>query len=300
VKLALLGKVGLVAATAGGSAIATAVMVDAADPVVPPIGAQAWIDAPLDGTHYETGPVEVVAHATDVDGIASVSLAVDGDKVATKTLSGFDDLVTVELSWTAASDGEHELTVTGKDSNGNTGQPGTATISVGEADETGGGDEVAAGGGTTTTVAGATTTLDADPTTTVEGGSTATSLGQPSTTAPGSTTTTRAPGTTTTVPCPGTPVPASPANGATVSLAPTLRWSYTGCVVPGFFVQVSRSPGFERIDQDGLVDWPDRELALSLFCPDDGDTYYWRVRATGSRTGGPWSAARSFTLLCRA
>lgn len=304
----LWGKVASVAAAAAVSVGATVVLTGGATKAIT-IGPRAWFDEPLDGSYYDAGPVAVVAHAADPDGVVEVVLAVDGKVTATLDAGG-EQLVEVHFDWDPPGDGTYELRVVGVDNQDQETQPDTVIVHIGEDPS-----EVALEDLTTTTQTDvtdttggeSTTTSDADPATT---GITPTSMASTSSTRPGSTTTlgsttttrpttTTTAATTTTAPCPGTVTNSSPASGASVSSNPTLTWGYSGCPVAGFVVQVTRDANFARIDQETFIDWPDRSAVADASCSLHGSsTWYWRVRTEGP--AGGFSRATSFNLVCRA
>ncbi len=102
-----------------------------------PPAARAWVDAPLTGTSVPRGPVSVVGHATDPDGVDRIELAVDGALVATRrtraTRPGDADppvLAMARLEWPAPAPGRHVLTLTGVDPGGERGHPAQVIVRV--------------------------------------------------------------------------------------------------------------------------------------------------------------------------
>lgn len=285
----LIGKVGAVLVVAGGSAGVTWAVTDDGSDLITTAGPAAWVDDPLDGSVLpsDVGEVIVVAHATDPDGIVEIVLTVDGAEVDSADTGGDDLEKTEELRWTPGEPGTYELRAFGRDPGGATTPPGIAVVQVGTDEEqpatttttTGPADstsssEVAAES-TTTTASGSTTTRPVTGTTTA-------------TTAPATTTTTR-PTTTCVL---GTPVNVSPTFGGTKT--PTLEWTYDGCAVDQFSVEVSRDQQFLRTEASANVPGTDRAWTTPpLSC----DTTYWfRVRALLGRTWGTWSSPTSFTI----
>lgn len=252
----------------------------------PAADGQAWIDAPLSGTVVGPAAVEVVAHATDPDGVAEVRLDVDGVTVASVVPpDAGEPLVTASLAWTPAEPGLHRLEVFGRDRSGEWGSPGRVRVSV----------DLGDGSTTTTSVATTTvtTTLVPDPTTTLP---TRPGTTMPTTTAPPVTTST-VPRTTvppaTTVCAVGEPTPSGAAG--TDTLTPRLSWTYAGCREPAQFdVQVSRDAGFARVETSGSVGGGSRTWTSDPLS--DCTSYFWRVRADDGGSPGPWSSAASFTV----
>lgn len=248
--------------------------------------ARAWFDAPLAGAILPVGsPVEVVAHATDADGVDVVELRVDGKEETTVT-GGGGSLVTVELVWDPPGAGTYELEVRGVDEGDHAGEPGVVTITVGE-------PQTAT---TTTTAAGATSSstgsTDTTTTTTLPG-STTTGTG-PTTTSPGTTTTTTpAQGTTTTTCAKSAPTLVSPPNGSSSRAAPTLAWAYSGCPVDGFRVEVFDLDGAD-VGGPAAPDQRSWDAQGYVTCLGPDYPYTWRI---GAVIAGQvrYSATWSFT-----
>lgn len=294
----LLGKVGAVLVVAGGSAGVTWAVTDGGSDLVTTAGPAAWIDDPLDGSVLpaDVGEVIVVAHATDPDGIVEVVLTVDGAEVDSADTGG-DDLETADdLRWTPRGPGTYELRVIGRDPSGATTPPGIAKLQVGTDEEQ---------PATTTT----TTTGPADSTSSTEAAlestTSSTAVGGSTTTRPvtGTTTPTTAPATTTSTTRPttpttcvvGRPVNVTPTFGGTKT--PTLEWTYDGCAVDLFSVEVSRDQQFLRTEASGNVPGTDRAWTTPPLTCDF--TYWFRVSALLGRTWGTPSSPTSFTVSFR-
>jgi len=290
----LVTKVAGTLAAAAGAGLATWIGIGPTLGIEPAV-ARAWIDEPLDNSIVPVGaPVEILAHATDDDGVDLLRLLVDGDEEEVATAGG-GSLVTVELTWEPPGAGTYLLAVVGIDEHGKPGEPGEATVTVGDpapaADETTtttapgppDGDELAEPGSSATLPGAGATTTPADPTTT---------------TRPASPTTT----TSTTVPSCARPAPGltSPGNGRTgTSGTLTLAWSYGGCPVRTFRIEVSLDPTFPPTRTTvGSVGGTERswQVQPALLC---ARTYHWRIRWI-DQTQGPWSPTWSFTTgrLC--
>jgi hypothetical protein len=294
-RLALLSAVAVV--TAAVPAIAGSA------PSSPPQSARSWIDAPLSGTVVVVAPVEVVAHATDPDGVQEVRLDVDGVMEASVIPEQVGaTFVIARFVWTPTSDGLHRLDVQARDSAGGWGAAATTRVTV----------ELAVTGPTTqpsTTIPTATTTTSTvpGPTTSRPPPTTTPRTTVPTpTTRPAPTTTTRPAPTTTTRPAPTTTVPAtttvcalgtpSPAGASrTDTLSPILSWSYRGCREPAqFLLQVSRDPGFARIEQSGAVSGSARSWTAGPLT--DCITFYWRITTSDGGATGAWVSGGSFTI----
>lgn len=108
--LALALKYAVPAVLAGGGLVAVVAVPDA----VPAPARQVWIDSPMDGSRIDPGAVTVVAHAADGARLTSMTLEVDGARVATQSdLTHYDLLAGVEFTW-EATEGQHFLVVTGR------------------------------------------------------------------------------------------------------------------------------------------------------------------------------------------
>jgi hypothetical protein len=256
---------------------------------------RAWIDDPLDGEVVAPGPVAVIAHAYHLDGVAEMTLLVDGEVVATTIPQNAGETLTfVEWSWVPGGVGVYVLEVVGLSSAGEQGLRGRAVVEVIEdllPPDPGVPDEVET---TTTTVADSTTTSVAttsSTTTTTPGVSTTTTAGAASTTTSTTTpatTTTTAPTTTTTPPPPCDPPPPillSPANGSSfVGPNPAISLDWTGwrgtqpsCVPSGFYVEVAYDSGF--LQPAGAAHLPGSVTAWST-SPSIWScnlTHHWRV-----------------------
>ena len=291
-----LAKVGASLLAFGAGAGLTFVLVDPSDATPTPV-AQAWIDRPLDGSSVEVGDVQLIAHATDPDGLAEVVLTIDGDEVHTAD-GGGEELVTVETTWTPPGPGAFVLMVVGTDDSGHDGEAATATFTVGEPGAAT--TTTTARDGTTTTD---TTTGEESTTTTTDG--TSTTAG-PGTTTPGTTVTTR-PGTTTSTtppPCrPATPSPRTPTPGQRILLTRIpvkFSWNYAGCGPDHFTVQVSTHPGFPPPGDDysKQVTVPGGDLDVDWEPLSCNLTYYWRMRAVDAGGSSAWTSVRSFDTVC--
>lgn len=102
-------------------------------PAAPPVGPRAWIDQPLDGWVVPPGPVEIVSHYTDINGVAQVEISVDGAVLNTvPSPDTASSLVTIRHTWRALTPGTHIITVRGQGTNGAWGESASVTIRVGD------------------------------------------------------------------------------------------------------------------------------------------------------------------------
>jgi hypothetical protein len=94
-------------------------------------GPMTWLDRPLDGSHLPLGPVTILAHASDTDGVRSFEFSVDGDPLAIVPASG-GRLGERTARWTPAEPGTYTVRVRATDSAGNVGSEATSVVTVGE------------------------------------------------------------------------------------------------------------------------------------------------------------------------
>jgi len=262
--------------------------------------ARVWIDDPLPESVHPVAPVQIVAHAFDEAGVASVTFSVDGDVIAEITPAGAGNrFVTVRAQWDPPGPGIYLLQVRGLAPDETGGAAASAVIEI----------EGPPPPSTTTTVAPATTqpTTTTQPATTTSTTSTSTTTTTTSTTSTTTTTTststtttststtttsTTAPTTTTTSCDLGVPTPTGP-SGTVTNPSPTLTWSYNGCREPmEFEIQVSRDSTFTRVEYPGMAPGDVRSFPVGpLAC----DTWYWQIRTLDPDTG-PFSGVASFTV----
>jgi len=98
-------------------------------------GSQAWIDAPLQGSHLPLAEVEIVAHASSPDGIASFEIYLNGLLLAqTSPDPGSMDqsLMYMRYSWLPAAPGSYLIEVKAFDRNNQPGSPAQVFVEVGE------------------------------------------------------------------------------------------------------------------------------------------------------------------------
>ncbi len=241
-------------------------------------GAHAWFDAPL-GTEVVTSvPVAIVAHVAEPTGVAGAEVAVDGEVLAGVPGTG-EALQLVEVEWKPTESGTYFLSISGRGMGGDWGEPGVVVVTV----DLGPGEGGPADTTTTSTRPTSTTTTTPRPT------STTTTTTRPTTT---STTTT----TTTTACALGIPSPTGPTGSVALNVV-TLTWSYPGCREPEEFeLQLSREPGFARIDHTGAAAGDQRSwVSPPLACA----TWYWRIRTYDFGSYGSWSSTGSFSVSMR-
>lgn len=99
---------------------------------------------------------------------------------------------------------------------------------------------------------------------------------------------------TTALDTPGTTSLLTPANGSSVTTAPTLQWLQT-CPNLSYRLQLASDAGFTQLlgDLPGLTS-PSYTPAAAL---PGGSTVYWRVQVTNDAGTGPWSATGNFVTI---
>ncbi|MGB3904372.1 MAG: Ig-like domain-containing protein [Anaerolineae bacterium] len=90
-----------------------------------------WLDRPLDGSKLPLGPVTILAHASDADGVASFEFFVDNDPLATAPAAG-DRLGEGTVGWTPTEPGTYTIRARAIDTQGNPGSEATSVVTVGE------------------------------------------------------------------------------------------------------------------------------------------------------------------------
>jgi hypothetical protein len=98
-------------------------------------GPRIWIDQPLDGTHFPLGVITLQAHASDLDGVASIDFFVGADLLQSTPTSGgrFGEAM---IEWTPPGPGVYQIGASGLDAAGNRGDRVSVQISVGDASPT--------------------------------------------------------------------------------------------------------------------------------------------------------------------
>lgn len=93
----------------------------------------AWIDAPLDGTQFPLGPIEIITHASAPDEVALIQLQVNQQIMTEKSPDEVTDgLALANFVWTPTEPGEYLLTVAAREADGVWGPYASAVIQVGE------------------------------------------------------------------------------------------------------------------------------------------------------------------------
>ena len=113
-------------------------------------GPTTWIDEPLDGSKLPLGPTEIMAHASDSDGVTSFDVYVNGAILAHAPATGIaphdlyttgwgsvgNYLASTTVGWDPKTPGIYTIAVRATDSKGNIGPDATAVVTVGEVEAT--------------------------------------------------------------------------------------------------------------------------------------------------------------------
>jgi hypothetical protein len=116
------------------SLVMLAIILLLASCAAPGQGPMTWLDRPLDGSQLPLGPVTILAHASDADGVASFEFFVDEDSLATVPADG-GRLGEATAGWNPTEPGTYTVRARATDSAGNTGSEATAVVKVGEVQE---------------------------------------------------------------------------------------------------------------------------------------------------------------------
>ena len=92
-------------------------------------GPRTWIDRPLDGTTALLAPLTLMAHASDIDGVASIEFSVDGKQVSAQGAGGAK-LGQAIYEWTPPGPGIYLVEVRAIDSGGNPGSTDFSSVTI--------------------------------------------------------------------------------------------------------------------------------------------------------------------------
>jgi len=92
-------------------------------------GPRTWIDRPLDGATAPLAPLTLMAHASDIDGVASIEFSVDGKQVSAQGAGGAK-LGQAIYEWTPPGPGIYLVEVRAIDSGGNPGSPASSQVTI--------------------------------------------------------------------------------------------------------------------------------------------------------------------------
>jgi hypothetical protein len=130
--------------------IVTAVLIAACGPVGQSTqGPTTWIDEPLDGAKLPLGPTEIIAHASDSDGVSSFDFYIDNtllvhaNAVASAPVQVYSTgysgspgtagyLASATVGWNPSTPGVYTIRAVATDTAGNLGSQATAVVTVGE------------------------------------------------------------------------------------------------------------------------------------------------------------------------
>jgi hypothetical protein len=79
----------------------------------------AWFDAPLPNSTFPLGPVQILGHASDPDGLSQFEFSADGSANLLPSPNASDSLVTFTYLWTPSGPGTYPLLLRAMDPLGN-------------------------------------------------------------------------------------------------------------------------------------------------------------------------------------
>jgi hypothetical protein len=94
-------------------------------------GPMAWLDQPLDGAKLPLEPQELTAHASDLDGVASLEFYVNDTLLVRAPASG-GILADATVAWDPSRPGVYTISARATDSQGNVGSDSSVVVTVGE------------------------------------------------------------------------------------------------------------------------------------------------------------------------
>jgi hypothetical protein len=97
-------------------------------------GPMTWLDRPLDGSKHPLGPITIMAHASDADGVASFEFFIDQDPLLNASAAG-GRLGEAAVEWTPTEPGIYTVGARATDSAGNVGSEAISVITVGDLPE---------------------------------------------------------------------------------------------------------------------------------------------------------------------
>jgi hypothetical protein len=95
-------------------------------------GPRSWIDTPLDRTRLDLAPIQILAHASSLQGVASFSFTIDGEEIGEVSVQG-GRFEAAEMEWIPPEAGIYTLGVIATDSNGEAGEMATSILYLGDA-----------------------------------------------------------------------------------------------------------------------------------------------------------------------
>jgi hypothetical protein len=90
----------------------------------------AWLDEPLDGAALPLEPTEIMAHASDADGVTSLEFYVNGALLVRSPAAG-GMLADATVGWNPTTPGVYTIRAVATDAKGNVGSEATAVVTVG-------------------------------------------------------------------------------------------------------------------------------------------------------------------------
>jgi hypothetical protein len=97
-------------------------------------GPDAWLDRPLNQTHYPLEPLEIMAHASSAQGVTGFNFSVDGEVIHQAAVSG-GRMEKATHIWTPPEPGVYLVGAAATDSSGTIGNLATSVVYIGGAGE---------------------------------------------------------------------------------------------------------------------------------------------------------------------
>ncbi len=95
-------------------------------------GPAAWFDAPLPNSTFPVGPVQIVGHGSDPDGLAQFELTANGAAAGIPSPDGSSSLVALTYVWTPPGPGTYPLQLRAMDNLGNWSEYAETVVIIGE------------------------------------------------------------------------------------------------------------------------------------------------------------------------
>jgi hypothetical protein len=94
-------------------------------------GPQAWLDKPIDLSHFPVEPIEILAHASSAEGVSLLAFSIDGDPIGEAAVGG-GRLERASITWSPPGDGIYLVGVRATDGQGRQGTEAVSRILVGD------------------------------------------------------------------------------------------------------------------------------------------------------------------------
>lgn len=97
-------------------------------------GPSAWIDQPIDGSHFPLQPIQITAHASATEGITGFEFFIDGVSIG-EVAAGGGRLELAETTWEPQAPGIYLVSVTATDNAGSVGDQVSSKVYIGDVDD---------------------------------------------------------------------------------------------------------------------------------------------------------------------